>query len=68
MEEGRYRVVVVSVSPELFAIEWFTEGIPIRGGVEMTEQELRAALKMNHGRSDGEIDQVIADARMAYAA
>jgi hypothetical protein len=68
METGRYRVVMVSVNPELFVIEWFTEGFPIGNGVQMTEHELRAALKINHGRSDGEIDQVIADARTSSAA
>jgi hypothetical protein len=67
METGRYRVVLVSLSPELFAIEWFTEGVPIRNGLEMTEHELRAALKMNHGWGDAEIDQIITDARMNAA-
>jgi hypothetical protein len=33
----------------------------------MTEHELRAALKMNHGWGDAEIDQIITDARMNAA-
>jgi hypothetical protein len=50
-------------------MEWVTEeGIAVRDGVEMTEQELRAALKMKWSRTDTEIDQLISEAQDKFAA
>jgi len=63
MANGRYEVRRVSLIPELFATLWVEEDVAIGDGVQMTEQELRASLRMNHGRSDAEIDQIVEDAR-----
>ena len=50
-------------------MEWITEeGIPVGDGVEMTEQELRSALKMKWSRTDTEIDQLISRAQDKFAA
>jgi hypothetical protein len=69
MASGRYEPRMVRINPDYYVMEWVTqEGIPLRDSVEMTEQELRAALKMKWSRTDKEIDQLISEARDRFAA
>ena len=69
MASGRYEPRMVRANPDYYVMEWVTEeGIAVRDGVEMTEQELRAALKMKWSRTDTEIDQLISEAQDKFAA
>lgn len=69
MASRRYEARMVRANPDCYVMEWVTEeGIPVRDGIEMTEQELRAALKMKWSRTDAEIDQLISEAQDRFAA
>jgi hypothetical protein len=69
MASGRYEPRMVRANPDYHIMEWVTEeGIPVGDGVEMTEQELRSALKMKWSRTDTEIDQLISEAQGKFAA
>lgn len=69
MPSGRYEPRMVRANPDLYVIVWVPEdGPPIQDGVQMTEQELRAVLKMKWSRTENEIDQIIADAQENFVA
>ena len=69
MASGRYEPRMVRANPDLYVMVWVPEdGPPIQDGVQMTERELRAALKMKWSRRDNEIDLLIADAQEKFVA
>ena len=69
MDEGKWEPRMVCSNPDLFVMEWVpNEGPRIRDGVEMTEQELRAALGTKWSRSGGEIEYLIEKSRSDFAA
>lgn len=70
MAEGRYEARLVLANPNFYVMVWVAaEGPVIRqDSVEMTEQELRAALKTKWSRTDEEVDQLIAEAREKFVA
>ena len=69
MASGRYEPRMVRANPDLYVMVWIPEDGPaIQDGVQMTEQELRRALKMKWSRTEDEIDQLIAEAQEKFVA
>jgi len=69
MPSERYEPRMVRANPDLYVMVWVPgDGPPIQDGVQMTEQELRAALKTKWSRTESEIDQLIADAQEKFVA
>jgi hypothetical protein len=67
METGKYEAKRVKGNPERFITVWSEDGVLIQNGPQMTEAELRAALRMNFGRSEAEINRVIDEAEIIAA-
>lgn len=70
MAEGRYEVRMVRANPNFYVMVWVTgEGPEIKqDNIEMTEQELRAAVKMKWSRTDDDVDLLIAEAQEKFVA